>query len=84
MILALPTLLIARQPDLGTALLVTASGFFVIFLAGLSWKVIIGLMFVFVVLYLPRGLAGVAKDVLEWILARRRGSSEAPAVAAGE
>ena len=49
-----------------------------------AWKVIIGLMFVFVVLYLPRGLAGVAKDVLERILARRRGSSEAPAVAAGE
>ena len=43
LILALPTLLIARQPDLGTALLVAAAGFFVIFLAGLSWKVIIGL-----------------------------------------
>jgi rod shape determining protein RodA len=30
--------LIVRQPDLGTAVLVFASGFFVIFLAGLSWK----------------------------------------------
>jgi rod shape determining protein RodA len=29
-----------RQPDLGTAILVLAAGFFVIFLAGLSWKVI--------------------------------------------
>src|SRR5260221_2653120 len=39
-VLALPVGLILRQPDLGTALLIFASGFFVIFLAGLSWKVI--------------------------------------------
>jgi rod shape determining protein RodA len=39
-LLALPIGLIVRQPDLGTALLIFASGFFVIFLAGLSWKVI--------------------------------------------
>ncbi len=38
-ILVIPVGLIARQPDLGTALLIFASGFFVIFLAGLSWKV---------------------------------------------
>ena len=43
LLLAVPTLLIARQPDLGTALLVAAAGCYVIFLAGLSWKVIIGL-----------------------------------------
>jgi rod shape determining protein RodA len=42
-LLALPVALIVRQPDLGTALLIFASGFFVIFLAGLSWKVILGL-----------------------------------------
>jgi rod shape determining protein RodA len=42
-LLAVPTLLIARQPDLGTSLLVAAAGCYVIFLAGLSWKVIIGL-----------------------------------------
>jgi rod shape determining protein RodA len=39
-LLALPVGLIVRQPDLGTALLIFASGFFVIFLAGLSWKVL--------------------------------------------
>ena len=39
-LLALPVALILRQPDLGTATLIFASGFFVIFLAGLSWKVI--------------------------------------------
>ncbi len=35
--IAIPVALIARQPDLGTALLVTASGFFVLFMAGLPW-----------------------------------------------
>jgi rod shape determining protein RodA len=42
--LAIPVGLIVRQPDLGTALLIFASGFFVIFLAGLSWKVILSLV----------------------------------------
>ena len=39
-LLAAPVLLIARQPDLGTAVLVAAAGGGVIFLAGLPWKVI--------------------------------------------
>ncbi len=43
LLLILPVVLIARQPDLGTALLVAAAGFYVIFLAGLSWKILIGL-----------------------------------------
>ncbi len=42
-LLLVPVLLIARQPDLGTALLVTAAGFYVLFLAGLSWKILVGL-----------------------------------------
>ncbi len=41
-LLLLPVLLIVRQPDLGTALLITASGFFVIYLGGLSFKVLAG------------------------------------------
>lgn len=36
--LALPVALILKQPDLGTSILVLASGFAVIFFAGLSWK----------------------------------------------
>ena len=40
-LLLLPVALIARQPDLGTAILISASGFFVIFLAGLSWRVLL-------------------------------------------
>jgi rod shape determining protein RodA len=42
--LVVPVLLIAKQPDLGTALLITAAGFYVIFLAGLSWKILVGLV----------------------------------------
>ncbi len=41
-ILIIPVLFILKQPDLGTSLLVSASGFFVIFLAGLSWRFILG------------------------------------------
>ncbi|KGK20862.1 hypothetical protein DC58_17595, partial [Vibrio navarrensis] len=33
-----PTILIAKQPDLGTSILIAASGIFVIFLAGISWR----------------------------------------------
>lgn len=40
MIIIVPAALIAKQPDLGTALLVSASGFFVLFLAGLPWWMI--------------------------------------------
>lgn len=45
-ILLLPVGLIAKQPDLGTALLVLAAGFAVIFLAGLSWRVLLSLVLV--------------------------------------
>ena len=43
LLLALPVGIIAKQPDLGTALLVAAAGFYVIFLAGLSWKMLLGI-----------------------------------------
>ena len=39
-IIVFPTLLVAAQPDLGTSILVCAAGIFVLFLAGLSWKLI--------------------------------------------
>lgn len=35
-----PTVMIASQPDLGTSILVAAAGFFVVFLAGLRWRVL--------------------------------------------
>lgn len=40
MLIGVPFLLIAEQPDLGTSLLVLASGIFVLFLSGLSWRMI--------------------------------------------
>ncbi|CAO97400.1 peptidoglycan glycosyltransferase MrdB [Erwinia tasmaniensis] len=36
----MPTLLVAAQPDLGTSILIAASGLFVLFLSGMSWKLI--------------------------------------------
>jgi rod shape determining protein RodA len=54
-LLAIPAALIMKQPDLGTAVLVMAAGFYVIFLAGLSWKIIFGL-----------GIAGLASLPVVW------------------
>jgi rod shape determining protein RodA len=52
-LLAVPVGLIVRQPDLGTAALVGAVGFYVIFFAGISWKVLGGLAGLFVVALFP-------------------------------
>jgi rod shape determining protein RodA len=57
LLLALPLGLIVKQPDLGTALLIGASGFYVLFLAGLSWRLMAGL-----------ALAGAAAMPLVWNL----------------
>ena len=40
----LPVVLVVRQPDLGTSLLVAASGAFVLFLAGTGWRYIVALV----------------------------------------
>lgn len=40
LVIMVPTLLIAKQPDLGTAILIASSGFIVLFLAGLDWRII--------------------------------------------
>ncbi|MGS0755778.1 rod shape-determining protein RodA [Roseateles sp. GG27B] len=40
-LLVLPVGLVAKQPDLGTSLLVAAAGLYVIFFAGLSWRLIV-------------------------------------------
>lgn len=42
LLLLVPFGLILRQPDLGTSLMIGASGFYLLFFAGLPWKVIIG------------------------------------------
>jgi rod shape determining protein RodA len=42
-LIIIPVLLIFKQPDLGTSLLVGSAGIFVLFLAGISWRLIFGL-----------------------------------------
>ncbi|MFC1349282.1 MAG: rod shape-determining protein RodA [gamma proteobacterium symbiont of Phacoides pectinatus] len=44
LMIAVPVVMIARQPDLGTSLLVASAGIFVLFLAGLSWRFIGGML----------------------------------------
>ncbi|HHA19153.1 MAG TPA: rod shape-determining protein RodA, partial [Methylophaga sp.] len=40
--IVVPSLLIAKQPDLGTSILIASSGLIVVFLSGISWRLIIG------------------------------------------
>ena len=46
LLLLIPVGLIAKQPDLGTALLVLAAGIYVIYFAGLSWRLIVPVLVV--------------------------------------
>ena len=62
-ILAIPVFLIARQPDLGTALLVFAAGLYVIILAGLPWKwilpfVAVGVIGIFLIIIFGSAICG--------------------------
>jgi rod shape determining protein RodA len=42
MMVIVPSLLIAKQPDLGTSLLIASSGLIVLFLSGIRWRIILG------------------------------------------
>ncbi len=55
-LLLVPVGLIAKQPDLGTAVLVAAAGFYVLFFAGLTWRLILPVAVV--------GIAGIAAIVV--------------------
>jgi rod shape determining protein RodA len=55
LLLVIPLGLIARQPDLGTAVLIGASGFYVLFLAGLSWRIMLAIF-----------VAGIASAPFLW------------------
>ncbi|KPJ93546.1 MAG: rod shape-determining protein RodA [Gammaproteobacteria bacterium SG8_15] len=57
MIIAIPFILIAKQPDLGTSLLVAGAGFFALVFAGLSWKILTGF-----------GILGAASAPVAWYL----------------
>ena len=43
LLIMVPVLLIRQQPDLGTAFLVAVAGFSVLFIAGIRWKLIVGI-----------------------------------------
>ncbi|QJC36171.1 rod shape-determining protein RodA [Enterobacteriaceae endosymbiont of Donacia cincticornis] len=51
-LILIPTILVAKQPDLGTAILISLSGLMILFLSGLSWKIIINSTIVFI-MFLP-------------------------------
>ncbi|QJC35360.1 rod shape-determining protein RodA [Enterobacteriaceae endosymbiont of Donacia proxima] len=51
-LILIPTILVAKQPDLGTAILISLSGIIVLFLSGLSWKIIINSIIIFII-FLP-------------------------------
>jgi len=52
LLIAIPTLLIMIQPDLGTSILIASSGGFIIFLAGIQWRILLGFTLLSVV-YAP-------------------------------
>ncbi len=59
-LLALPVALVARQPDLGTALLILFGGLYVIFFAGLSWRLVLPLLLLGTVAIIALVLSGPA------------------------
>lgn len=42
-LLFIPVAFIMKQPDLGTALIIAGSGFYVLYLAGFGWRIILGI-----------------------------------------
>lgn len=71
-LLLLPVALVARQPDLGTALLVAAGGLYVIFLAGLSWRLIAPLVLLVAAALVAVAVSGDAlcQDGVDWQVLR--------------
>lgn len=72
LLLAIPFALIVRQPDLGTALLVLTAGFFVMYFAGLSFKLLVPAT---VILLLGLGFILYYEDMLcepgfDWVILR--------------
>jgi rod shape determining protein RodA len=72
LLLAIPVGLIARQPDLGTALLVAASGLLIIYFAGLPWRLILPPVLVLLVGIVVLVWMGDAwcRPELDWVVLR--------------
>jgi rod shape determining protein RodA len=72
LLLVVPVGLVIKQPDLGTALLILAAGMYVIFFAGLSWRLVLpalvlgGVVVVAVILAEPK----ICADGVRWPLLR--------------
>jgi rod shape determining protein RodA len=71
-LLAVPVGLVVKQPDLGTAVLIFAAGAYVIFFAGLSWRVVIPvlLLAVVAVLAIVATKDSICQPGVEWPLLR--------------
>ena len=69
-LLLVPAVLIAKQPDLGTAILVLSAGFFVIFFAGLSWRLIVPVAVIGVIGIVALILAGpvLCEPGVDWVV----------------
>ena len=71
-LLAVPVGLIVKQPDLGTAILVLSAGLFVIFFAGLSWKLIMPVLLIGAVAITALVMSGdrICEPDVKWPLLR--------------
>ena len=71
-LLALPVALVARQPDLGTALLILFGGLYVIFFAGLSWRLVLPALLLAAAAITALVLAGpsICADGVRWPVLR--------------
>ena len=71
-LLLVPVALIAKQPDLGTALLVLAAGLYVLFFAGLTWRLILPVLLLTGVALIAIVLSGDAlcQDGVDWKVLR--------------
>ena len=72
LLLLVPVGLIAKQPDLGTSLLVLSAGLYVIFFAGLSWRLILPVLLLGAVAITAIVLSGDAlcQDGVDWKVLR--------------
>ena len=71
-LLAVPVVIVMKQPDLGTSLLILASGVYVMFFAGLSWKLVIPALVLGAIGLLAIVLTGdtICEPGVEWPLLR--------------
>jgi rod shape determining protein RodA len=72
LLLLVPVALVAKQPDLGTALLIVSAGLYAMFFAGLSWKLIVPVMVLLVagIVALIASESAICQPGVNWPLMR--------------